>query len=343
VSAQPAFNMPEILETLRPLSSHERFFWTYDKVKSFNFSVVASFSGRKDLANWHAAFAQAQKKHPLLNVSINDDDPHAPTFKRAPGFTIPLTVERRTSSTQWQRVVESEVAKPFASSTAPLMRAVLLEDDKGCDLILTAHHCISDGISLVALFGDLLAALSGETLTSLPVPTPSEDLVAHVKKSTQSPDPSIALQNGSGTAPVADFTAARPARSFAVGKHTGKPKIEALRFSPEQTTRLLRCSRQQQTTIGSVLLAAMASALRSLSPALKEADIHLFTPVDARPYLNNQADLVLAIGSAQAVSTYPDPDLWASARPSLPTRPIPMLRGNRSLLHSRPSRHGNES
>lgn len=314
MTAKRRVEIPESVELVRPLGPHERFFWTYDKVKLFNFSVVVSFTGTMETAQWKSALAQIQKKHPLLNVSINGDDPHAPTFMRAPGLPIPFTVEPRTSSTQWQRVVEREISEPFAASTAPLLRADLLQDEKGCDLVLTAHHSISDGISMAALFGDLLAALAGDTLPSLPVPPCAEDRMAQLKASGHFPAAPVAPQHEPETIPAADAAPARPARSFAVGKHTGHPTIDALRFSPEQTTQFLRCSRQRQTTVGSVILAAMASALRSLSTALEEADIYLFIPVDARAYLQNQADLILAISSAGAVSHYPDPDLWASAR-----------------------------
>ncbi len=54
--------------------------------------------------------------------------------------------------------------------------------------------------------------------------------------------------------------------------------------------------------------------MRDLSPQLKEADLRLTTPVDARPYLGNEDDFVLSIISPRAVAPYPDQELFASAR-----------------------------
>ena len=204
------------------------------------------------------------------------------------------------------------MAKPFAADAAPLLRADLLQDKTGCDMVFTAHHSISDGISMVWLFGDLLAALSGDTLTPLPVPLCAEDRMAQLKAAGAFPETHVSPRAEPQAAD--DSVPKAPARSFTVGKHSGHPTIDALRFSSEQTTQLLRCCRQHQTTVGSVILAAMAAALRHLSPALKKADIRVFTPIDARVYLQNKADLILAIGSAGATSVYPDPDLWMSAR-----------------------------
>lgn len=301
----PTANMPGVVEALRPLSVYERLFWAVDKVYGFNFSMAVSFRGTIARARWNAAFAQAQKRHPFLNVSLNQDDPHAPVFMRGEGFPIPLVFQRRTSSTEWQRVMECEVAEPFDLTRAPLLRAVLLEDDDGCDLVLTANHIIVDGIGVVALVGDLLAALSGETLAVLPVPPSAEDRVAEVRAS-QSAKAGENLQQDAVTAP--------PVRLFACRKCSGKPEIRAVRLSRDKTALLQRCCRQQRTTIGAVLLAALVSALRRLQPALRATDLQLVTPVDARPYLGNAADLVLSISSGRAVSTYPDAELWARAR-----------------------------
>jgi hypothetical protein len=289
-------------------------FWAVDVINGFNFTVAVSFRGTIERARWIAAFAQAQAKHPFLNVSVNQGDPQAPYFTRGEGLPIPLTFERRTSPMQWQRVMESEFAEVFDLSTAPLLRAMLLEDDEGCDLVLTANHVIIDGIGVLGLVRDLLAALSGAMLARLPDPPPAEDRVANLRTSTQL----HAVQNGHQTAPVQagaeNSAAAAPVRTFARRKATGKPTIAAVRFSKEETALLLRRARAQQTTAGAALLAAMAAALRTLSPAMKEVDLHMVTPVDARPYLGNENDFVLSIGTARAVSPCHDTELWANAR-----------------------------
>ncbi len=307
-------NLPGVQEAVRLLSGYERLFWAVDKINGFNFTVVVSFRATIARSRWSAAFAEAQRKHPFLNASINDDDPHAPYFVRDEGLPIPLTFERRTSSTQWQRVMESEFAEPFDVSTAPLLRAVLLEDDEGCDLVLTANHIIIDGIGVLGFVRDLLAALSGEMLTPLADPPSAEDRVAQVRSSSQLHAAQNGHQTASAQAGGANSAAAAPVRTFVRRKATGKPAITALRFSKDQTALLLRRAREQQTTAGAALLAAVASALRQLSPAMKEVDLQMVTPVDARPFLGNEGDFVLSIGTARAISSNSKMELWASAR-----------------------------
>ncbi len=303
-----ASSLPRVQETVRPLSAYEHLFWAVDKINGFNFSIVVTLRGRVARDAWRAAFAEVQKRHPFLDVCVNQDDELAPYFIRGEGLPIPLAFEPRRTRTHWQRTMEREVAEPFDQSAAPLLRAVVLEDEEGCDLILTANHIVIDGMGVVALAGDLLAALAGEKLLALPAPASAEERAARVRAANPLPVP----QTEQATAGNGDETLA--ARTFACRKGGGTPRIAALRLTAEQTARLQRSCREQRTTIGAVLLAALATALRRLSPVLQETGLRVATPVDARPYLGNENDFVLSIVSARADSPYPDMELWASAR-----------------------------
>jgi NRPS condensation-like uncharacterized protein len=278
----PVSTSPDAAVKLRPLSAYERLFLAIDKINGFNFGIAVSFRGNLAHPRWQAALAQVQKRHPLLDAAINNDDPHAPFFTRGAGLPIPLAFQRRTSSTDWQRVMESEVAEPFDLSTGPLLRAVVLEDDTGCDLVLTANHVVIDGIGILAVVRDLLAALSGQALAE------------NAAEQAAEPQP----RN----------------RIYASRNRKGKSAITALLISSEETARLLRYARREQTTLGAVLLVAITSALRDLSPQLREADLRLGAAVDARPYLGNEADFVLSIVSARAIVPYPGQEIAASAR-----------------------------
>ena len=304
-----ALHTQVVYETLRPLSPYERLFWAFDRVNVFNFAVAVTFRGTIGHTRWIAAFAEVQERHPFLNASLNLDDPHAPIFMRAANLPVPLIFRPRTSPTEWQRAMEAEWVKPFDPSTAPFLRAVLLEDNDGCDLILTADHVVLDGMGAIGLVRDLLAALSGQKLPPLPVPPSAEDRVACVRSTTaQSTETPQADEN------VQQAIAVLRERTITRHLGTEAPTIDALRLTPELTAQLLRCCRRQQTTVGSALLAALASALRTLSPALETADIRLAVPIDARPYLDNAADFVLSITSGRGVSPYPAEGLWESAR-----------------------------
>jgi NRPS condensation-like uncharacterized protein len=303
-------------ETLRLLSPLERLVDAIVEINGFNFCMAVSFRGKITHPRWMDAFAQLQQRHPLLNASLNHDDPQLPFLRRLEDLPIPLKLELRTSPTQWERVVETECEQPFADAAAPLVRAVLLEDDHGCDLILTSHHTILDGIGAVSLLRDLLTALAGEKLRPLALPPSVEERLAEARRLTPAPpaDSPRAIEALRSAEASLHFLAGRPARFFE--RHTGerRPTISSLRLSPEETGQWLRCARAHQVTLGAVLLASLAAAARRLNPSLKQTDIRLAVPVNARPYLKNEDDAVFCISTPYVVSLYPEMGVWESAR-----------------------------
>jgi Condensation domain len=302
----PVSALPDVRAKLRPLSGVEHLFWALDKINGFNFGMAVSFRGTIAHSRWRDAFARAQKRHPFLDAAINEDDPHAPWFARGTGLPIPLAFLRRNSSTDWQRVMESEIAEPFDLSTGPLLRAAILEDEKGSDLVLTTHHAVIDGIGVLAVVRELLRALAGEALAELPIPPPAEERATAIR----------ALNPLPAALDAATYAAEPQPRNriYASRNRKGKCAIASIRLSQQQSARLLRYARREQTTIGAVLMAAAASALRELSPQLKQADLRLTTALDVRPYIANEEDFVLSVISPRAIVPHPEEELAASAR-----------------------------
>jgi hypothetical protein len=308
--AQNALGPQTQSEAWRPLSPFERLFDTIDQTNGLNFCIAVSFQGKVARSRWTAAFARVQQRHPFLNASLNRDDAHAPYIQRAEGFPIPLTFEPRTSSTQWQSTMEAQGEEPFAASAAPLLRVNVLEDEHDCDIIVTAHHAILDGVGALCLIRDVLAVLSGKELTALAMPPAAEDRLEEARSLNEAPstiDPQAAEA-------WRQFLAGRPPRFFE--RHTGtrRPIISSLRLSLDETGELLRCARKQQTTLSAVLLTALASTVRELNPSLAESDIGFSIPVDTRPYLKNGDDFVLSITLPQGVCLYPATEFWENAR-----------------------------
>lgn len=301
VSAPSLTSAPAML---RPLSGLERLFLALDKINGFNFGIAISFSGVVAHARWKAAFESVQQRHPLLRAGINEEDPHAPYFTSGAGLPIPIAFQRRNSLTHWQQVMESDIAKPFDLSAGPLLRGAIIEDDRGCDLVMTANHVVLDGMGMLSIVRELLLALEGESLAELPLPLSAEERVAEIR--ARNP-----VQGGTGD--PAEEPQPRN-RTYASRNRKGKSAISTMRFSEEQTARLLSYARRQQTTVGAVLSAAAASALREHSPELKEADLRLTTALDTRPYLGNADEVVLSIISPRAIVPYPDGGLGARAR-----------------------------
>jgi hypothetical protein len=163
---------------LRPLSGFERLFLALDKINGFNFGITVGFSSAIAEGRWRAAFEQVRRRHPLLRAGINEEDLHAPYFTSDADVPIPLVFRRRVSSTDWQRVMEADVAEPFDLSTGPLLRAAVLEDERGCELVISANHVVIDGMGVLAVVRDLLRALAGEALAELPVPPSAEERAA---------------------------------------------------------------------------------------------------------------------------------------------------------------------
>ena len=302
----PVSAPPRVSATLRPLSGYERLFLAVDIVNGFNFAIAVTFSGVIAHSRWQAAFAQLQKRHPLLNATVNFDDWHAPFFEYGAGEPIPLTFMRRTCATDWQRVMEREIAEPFDFSVAPLLRAAIVEDDAGCDLVITANHVIADGIGVLALIDELLRALAGHTLEELPHLQSAEERVAAIVAS----EPGLALD----AAAIDEFAPAPTPRAFASRNRKGKNTISALRFSTAQSAQLLDCARRNQTTIGAVLLAALAFAIRKVSPDQSCPNLQWSTPINARPYLGNEGDLAISVISARGIDPHSGDGLFAAAR-----------------------------
>lgn len=298
--------LPRASATIRPLSGYERLFLAVDIVNGFNFAIAVTFSGVIAHSRWQAAFAQLQKRHPLLNAVISVDDWHAPTFQHGSGDPIPLAFLRRTSATDWQQVMESEIAEPFNLSLPPLLRAAIVEDDAGCDLVITANHVVADGIAIVALVAELLRALAGHTLEELPPPQSAEERVAAIIVS----ESGLALDS----ATIDEFAPAPTPRAFTSRNRKGKNTISALRLSPAQSEQLLDCARRNQTTVGAVLLAALAFAVRKVSPDQSGSDLQWSTPVNARPYLGNEGDFAISVISARGIDPHSGVDLFAAAR-----------------------------
>ena len=289
---------------LRPLSGFERLFLAFDKINGFNFGIALGFRGAIADIRWERAFDQVRTRHPLLNAGINEDDPHAPCFVSGAGLPIPLAFQRRISSIQWQRVMESDIGNPFDLASGPLLRASVLQDEKSCDLVITANHVVIDGMGVLAVVRDLLRALAGERLTLRSIPPSAEERATKIR--AVDPVPNVLGNSAEEPQPRN--------RTYTSRNRKGKATISALRLSQERSAQLFQYARREKTTVGALLAAAAASALRDLTPQLNEADLRLTAAMDARPYLENEDDFVLSVISPRAIVPYPDQDLAASAR-----------------------------
>ncbi|HTF65760.1 MAG TPA: condensation domain-containing protein, partial [Edaphobacter sp.] len=139
-----------------------------------------------------------------------------PHFRRVTGQRIPLRVVTSPGA-QWQREIAEEVNEPFTPDQALLFRAALLHQDTHCILILSSHHTVSDGFSLIFLLRDILLVLSGHDLGALPL-TPSREIL-------------LGAQQRTSTEPGLPSSAAR---------RPLLPHVEGIKLTAEQTSALAR-------------------------------------------------------------------------------------------------------
>ncbi|BCZ23906.1 condensation domain-containing protein [Mycobacterium senriense] len=174
---------------VRPLGAAERLFCRYSERNPSHSTIVAEFDEVLGVNRVWPALAAVQRRHPLLSVHVEDRPGIRLGFYRAQ--TVPpveLTV-LRGPELAWQAAAAEELSRPFDRSRAPLMRALLLQDPSRSALLLTFDHTIADGISSIVVLTDVIAALNGQTLSSLPVPQAQENLIANTIDPADPPDP----------------------------------------------------------------------------------------------------------------------------------------------------------
>jgi hypothetical protein len=288
---------------MRPLSTLEKLHWLLDQNHHNHFPMAVEVKGKIDVETWRIALDRLQQRHPLLNACIRLDGGN-PVFQYVEGTRIPCRVKRLTSSFQWESEFEREITTPFNAQAAPLIRAVLLEGNDHAQIILTAHHAIADGMSMLFLLRDLLCAAAGTMLAPLPVP-PSQDelLESMLKKFPQ--------QN---SAPRAE----RPPRNQTMGlrpKSDAKPTVKGMRLSPQQTTLLVSRARRENTTVHAALCAALALAGGEKCAAWRRDGVQVLSPISLRKLLGVNADCVLALSAGNIrLEPVPGISVWELAR-----------------------------
>jgi NRPS condensation-like uncharacterized protein len=126
----------------------------------YNISMAITIRGNFQKQKMRNALNKIQEKHPLLHAQLYVNKNEEPFFVWANINEIPLTTEKRTSNDLYKKVVEEEFTTPFETGkncSLPLIRVKILFSEDLFDLIITMHHVIADGMSMVFLFMDILS------------------------------------------------------------------------------------------------------------------------------------------------------------------------------------------
>lgn len=146
------------MNRLLGVSEHLR--WLLDQRWSFNFTLSARVRGAISVLQLTHALAWVQRRHPLLAVKIATDEHQQPRFVSEGVPNIPLRVVKRQGDDHWCKETEAELSLPFPWNSGPLLRVLFLQGEVVSDLIITCHHSIGDGLSVLYLIRDILQEIN---------------------------------------------------------------------------------------------------------------------------------------------------------------------------------------
>jgi len=290
---------------LRRLGSLEEFLWLIDQNRPVHFALAAQVQGPTTVARWRDALDLVQLRHPLLSVCIETDGNCRPHFRRETAAPIPLRVVRENNVVRrWESEIELELSIPFNARQAPLLRAVLLHEADQAVFILVAHHSIADGVSIAFVIRDVLQALSRNPIGLLPLLPAHEEILGVTRSDVVQAKPS---KESNSPLP------GRPATYLR--KEDLRPRIKALRLTPQLTGKLRERARLEGTTVHGALSSAAALAYWQNNPELKEESVHICSPTDTRKLLGLGEDCAVLINSrVVAIEPRASTAFWDIAR-----------------------------
>jgi hypothetical protein len=294
---------------VRPLGAFERMFHLSELKSTKHFCVVAELADDLDPFALASALLAVQRRHPLLNVYVEDHPQTRLGFYR-PAMVppIPVTVVDAETVDIWLDLVAAELTRPFNAAIAPMIRVVLLRSGPSTPaaIVLTVDHLIVDGLSAAYLLRDLFSALNGHDLTRLPVPPSQEDLIGALRDG----QPAAAVAVNSPPPPAQPDWLATPStiRPF----DGAVPHLSAASFDEDLTWRLVTRARAERTTVHSALVSAMG---RAIIESGRNEFVRIVSPIDIRTHLGVGDDICLYISAARTAFTRHElTDLWDMAR-----------------------------
>jgi hypothetical protein len=216
--------------------------------RPMQFSAAADIKGETTPEMWRTALRSLQKRHPLLNVSIARQA-DGPVFQYNSDAPIPLRIINTSLRDAWIHEMQRELTDPFDAEAAPLIRATLLTQERDrTGLLLTAHHSVSDGLSATYLITDLLAALSGKALESLPLMPSDDQLISQIAASL----------------PAAESQSHEPLGELGYAADRAQAHIVSHSFDAGFTSALRECARREGASLHAALCASAVLAVKGM-------------------------------------------------------------------------------
>jgi Condensation domain len=295
--------LPSTNDFVRYLGAFEHLHWLFSQSGPRAFAHAIEVLGTTTVEQWRTALDALQRSQPFFSVRIDVDDQKRPYFRQVDDSPIPMRVLDGRLSASWEAEMGKEVSTMVSADHAPLLRAVLIHEAERSIFIITAHHSISDGVSMTAALCELVRALSGEELERRPMLPSPEDLLGVVSTiSTVRDQTHHAVVKGN------DLT------SF--GQSYVEPfTVQSLRLDAALTSRIRKRARTEESTLHGALCSAVIHAARMTSPAWKQATMRLLSPINARHQCGIGNTSSMCIGAAIIpIAPGQEFDLWRLAR-----------------------------
>jgi NRPS condensation-like uncharacterized protein len=224
-----------------------------------NVVMVARINGSIDHSESVAALEKLRTRHPLLAVHVEIDNHESGYFTTDDVTAIAVHVETRDNDDQWISRVEQEIRTPFPMETGPLVRCTLIQSADVSELVLCAHHAVSDGMSLTYLIRDILEQLEKPSDVTEPlIPPPINHETVITPPSTNfAAKTIIRLINRIWCKKnlCFDFNMMKKLHDCYWQKNNGF-KLLTWQLSESETTRLIRRCRAEGVTVNSAIWAA---------------------------------------------------------------------------------------
>lgn len=250
------------------------------------------------------ALSKVQAKHPLLGVSIQEDNKGLPWFVTPTTVPeIPLRIVERSSEDDWMRESEKECALPFDMQKGPLFRMVWIRSGVVSDLMVVCHHCICDGASIVTLFREILTLADQPNLE-----------IGHYESFNTIEDlvPRLILEDKKNKRKGRITSAFLRLFLFFVPTKKeirwGKDYTLRWKLDKAATAALIRRCKEDRTTVHAALCTAFLWAFRQVKG--DKARNQVFCPVNLRRYITEiKDDMLFGFASSTTLSLDKDPAL----------------------------------
>ncbi len=259
-----------------PTEAHRQF-WTVvqmgkDASIAYNQSITLKLRGQFRLEAMQQALQTVVDRHESLRMTF---EPDGSCLNIAPSLTlsVPLidftNIDQAKRKAQVTERITREVRRPFDLVQGPLLRTLVLKQEKDSHLlVLTFHHLIMDGQSVGRLLREiklLYSSACAGTLTQLPSPTPFSEYVQWQREQQEGAkllaSEAYWLKRFAGPLPVLELPTDRPHPSFQT--HTGAR--QCLTISASTRAALAQLSAQRGATMYATLLASFTTLLHRLA------------------------------------------------------------------------------